>query len=85
LSTLTSASVATSEPIYAQYDVTRVLARNVQSFDVYPDTPAPLTRLLKFKLVVGADGQTVAQYGAVMLRAPSTSKVSGTTGNYVLN
>jgi type II secretory pathway pseudopilin PulG len=85
LSTLTSASVATSEPIYAQYDVTRVLARNVQSFDVYPDVSAPLTRLLKFKLVVGADGQTVTQYGAVMLRAPSTAKVSGTTGNYVLN
>ena len=85
LSTLTSASVATSPPPYVQYDATSILARNVQSFVVYPDTPAPLTRLLKFKLVVGADGQTVTQYGAVMLRAPSTAKVSGTTGSYVLN
>jgi type II secretory pathway pseudopilin PulG len=86
LSTLTSASVAESEPTYAQYDATSVLARNVQSFVVYPDTPAPLTRLLKFKLVISVDGQTVTQYGAVMLRAPSTSSVTlQSDGKYALN
>jgi type II secretory pathway pseudopilin PulG len=82
---LTSASVATSLPTYVQYDVTSVLAGNVQSFVVYPDVPAPLTRLLKFKLVISADGQTVTQYGAVMLRAPSTSSVTLNNNKYVLN
>jgi len=85
LSNLTSAGVATSPVKYVQYDVTSVLARNVQSFVVYPDSPAPLTRLLKFKLVVSADGQTVTQYGAATLRAPSTSNVSVSNGTYVLN
>jgi type II secretory pathway pseudopilin PulG len=85
LSNLTSVSVATSAPTYVQYDVVSVLAANVQSFAVYPDVPAPLTGLLKFKLVIGVAGQTVTQYGAVMLRAPSTSKVLVSDGKYVLN
>ena len=86
LSSLTSAIVAESAPTYAQYDSTSVLANNVQSFVVYPDSPAPLTRLLKFKLVVSADGQAVTQYGAVALRAPSTSSVTlRSDGTYVLN
>jgi type II secretory pathway pseudopilin PulG len=85
LSQLTSASVATSAPTYVQYDATRVLAANVQSFVVYPNVPAPLTRLVKFKLVVSVDGQTVTQYGAVALRAPSTSSVIlQTDGKYAL-
>ncbi len=85
LSQLTSPSVAESAPFYAQYDAPRVLASNVQSFAVYPDVPAPLTRLLKFKLVISVVGQTVTQYGAVTLRAPSISKVSISRGLYVLN
>jgi len=85
LSDLTSASAADAEPPYAQYDVTRVLARNVQAFQVYPDVPGPLTRILKFRLVVGADDQSVTQYGAVTLRAPSVSRVSVAEGLYVLN
>ena len=86
LSQLTSSSVAVSAPTYPQYDSTSVLAANVQSFVVYPDVPAPMTRLLKFKIVVSADGQTVTQYGAVALRAPSTSKVTlQSDGTYVLH
>ncbi len=86
LDKLVSASVATSTPTYVQYDVTRALANNVQSFVVYPNVPAPLTGLLKFKLVISVGGQTVTQYGAVMLRAPSTSRVFlKYNGKYVLN
>ena len=85
LNDLVSASVATSAPTYVQYDVVSTLACNVQSFAVYPDVPGPLTRLLKFKLVISVGGQTVTQYGAVTLRAPSTSKVFVSNGSYVLN
>jgi len=86
LNDLVTVSVATSAPTYVQYDVVSVLAANVQSFAVYPDVPAPLTGLLKFKLVIGVAGQTVTQYGAVMLRAPSTSSVIlKADGKYVLN
>mgnify|MGYP000974893519 CR=1 FL=1 len=70
---------------HASYDVIRVLAQNVKSFDVYPDVPAPMTTLLKFKIVIGDHGQTVTQYGAVALRAPSTSKVTTSNGTYYLN
>ena len=66
------------------YDVTRVLARNVQSFEITPDTAAPLTRLVKFKLVIGDGDQTVTQYGAITLRAPSTESVAVQDGKYIL-
>ncbi len=85
LSNLTSVSVIDDPPPYAQYDVTRVLARNVQEFQVYPNVPAPLTRNLKFRLVVGSYAQTVTQYGAVTLRASKVSRVAVSDDVYVLD
>ncbi len=85
LSPLTSPSVVDDEAPYPQYDVTRVLVRNVQDFQVYPDVPAPLTRTLKFRMVVGSYAQTVTQYGAVTLRASKVSNVAVADGIYILN
>lgn len=84
LSDLTDPSVVHAESMYPQYDVTRVLARNVWEFTVYPDEPAPLTGTLKFRLVVGSYPQTVTRYGAVTLRASKVSRVAVANGTYVL-
>jgi len=85
LSPLTLPNTIDDPPPYAQYDVTRVLARNVQDFQVYPDVPAPLTRTIKFRLVVGSYAQTVTQYGAVTLRASKVSRVAVADSTYILN
>jgi len=69
---------------HAAHDVLRLLARNVESFHVYPDVEPPMTRLLKFTLVVGENGQTVTQYGAVTLRAPRIDRVRQQDGQYLL-
>ena len=82
---LVTANAAEDDPPYVQYDVTRVLARNVQEFEVYPDVPTPLTQTVKFRLVIGSYGQTVTQYGAVTLRASKVSNVAVSGGVYVLN
>jgi len=85
LKDLVTANAADDPPPYVQYDVTRVLARNVQEFEVYPDVPTPLTQTVKFRLVIGSYGQTVTQYGAVTLRAAKVSSVAVADGEYVLN
>lgn len=85
LADMVTANAANDAPPYAQYDVTRVLARNVQEFQVYPDVPTPLTQTVKFRLVVGSYAQPVTQYGAVTLRASKVSSVAVADGTYVLN
>ncbi len=85
LADLVSANAADDAPPYVQYDVTRVLARNVQEFQVYPDVPTPLTQTVKFRLVIGSYAQTVTQYGAVTLRASKVSRVGVSGGTYVLD
>lgn len=85
LSAVTDISVADNPIGPAQYDLQRVLAHDVDDFEVYCDTPAPLTRMVKFRLTVGDNADVVRVHGGAALRADKVADVGKSGDDYVLS
>jgi len=84
LSALSDPNVATGPPAYESYDSKRLLAAYVEDFQVFCTDAPPFTKLVKFCLKVGGDGQFVTMHGASRLRADRTEYVGEFGGEYVL-
>ena len=84
LADMANSSIADGAAEFPQYDLKRVLARNVREFNVRYDVAPPMSQLVKFRLVVGDNDAAMRICGAARLRAARVGDVGEADGTYVL-
>ena len=68
----------------SSYCLPRVLVHDVREFTVYCDVAAPLTRMVRFSIDVGADTNVLTLNGAATLRAARIGDLGEKDGDYFL-
>ncbi len=80
LATASASTNSRSSIAYPQYETDALLANNVRSFAVYRDADPPMSRLVKFRMVIGDDKDLLTVVGAGRLRSDLVDKLIVTPG-----